>query len=247
MGVTGTRATVERRSRDAGRPHPGGRPRPAGVRGPRGVRRAPGGRGGLVRRRRHRRVRLRPRDARGPGTRRESGRWPEDLAAGVRRDDRARDHPEPHAGRVAARAAADPRLRAVHRAGHRGRRHDHRAAVDRPRRRPGRRARYRRLGGAVRHRRRPDLPRDHLPGAYFGEDGHPLRAFAIWEGGLGIWGAIALGGRGRLDRLPAPGHPAAGLRRRGRSRPADRPGDRPARATGSTTSSTAAAPTCRGA
>ena len=26
--------------------------------------------------------------------------------------------------------------------------------------------------------------------------GHPLRAFAIWEGGLGIWGAIALGGVG---------------------------------------------------
>jgi phosphatidylglycerol---prolipoprotein diacylglyceryl transferase len=34
------------------------------------------------------------------------------------------------------------------------------------------------------------------PRAYFGEGGHPLRAFAIWEGGLGIWGAIALGGVG---------------------------------------------------
>jgi prolipoprotein diacylglyceryl transferase len=34
------------------------------------------------------------------------------------------------------------------------------------------------------------------PRAYFGEDGDPLRAFAIWEGGLGIWGAIALGGVG---------------------------------------------------
>jgi prolipoprotein diacylglyceryl transferase len=34
------------------------------------------------------------------------------------------------------------------------------------------------------------------PGPYFGEGGHPLRAFAIWEGGLGIWGAIALGGVG---------------------------------------------------
>jgi prolipoprotein diacylglyceryl transferase len=34
------------------------------------------------------------------------------------------------------------------------------------------------------------------PRAYFGEGGEPLRAFAIWEGGLGIWGAIALGGVG---------------------------------------------------
>ena len=34
------------------------------------------------------------------------------------------------------------------------------------------------------------------PRAYFGEHGDPLRAFAIWEGGLGIWGAIALGGVG---------------------------------------------------
>ena len=31
------------------------------------------------------------------------------------------------------------------------------------------------------------------PGPYFGEGGHPLDAFKIWEGGLGIWGAIALG------------------------------------------------------
>ncbi len=34
------------------------------------------------------------------------------------------------------------------------------------------------------------------PQAYFGEGGEPLRAFAIWEGGLGIWGAIFLGGVG---------------------------------------------------
>jgi len=31
---------------------------------------------------------------------------------------------------------------------------------------------------------------------YFGSGGHPLDAFKIWEGGLGIWGAIALGGVG---------------------------------------------------
>jgi prolipoprotein diacylglyceryl transferase len=34
------------------------------------------------------------------------------------------------------------------------------------------------------------------PEPYFGEGGDPLRAFAIWEGGLGVWGAIALGGVG---------------------------------------------------
>jgi prolipoprotein diacylglyceryl transferase len=34
------------------------------------------------------------------------------------------------------------------------------------------------------------------PEPYFGRGGDPLRAFAIWEGGLGVWGAIALGGVG---------------------------------------------------
>lgn len=34
------------------------------------------------------------------------------------------------------------------------------------------------------------------PDAYFGEGGDPLKAFAIWEGGLGIWGAVAFGAVG---------------------------------------------------
>ncbi|HEY9366827.1 prolipoprotein diacylglyceryl transferase [Streptomyces sp.] len=34
------------------------------------------------------------------------------------------------------------------------------------------------------------------PDAYFGEHGEPIRALYVWEGGLGIWGAIALGGVG---------------------------------------------------
>ena len=34
------------------------------------------------------------------------------------------------------------------------------------------------------------------PQAYFGPGGQPLRALAIWEGGLGIWGAVALGALG---------------------------------------------------
>jgi prolipoprotein diacylglyceryl transferase len=34
------------------------------------------------------------------------------------------------------------------------------------------------------------------PEPYFGDGGEPLHALYIWEGGLGIWGAIALGGVG---------------------------------------------------
>lgn len=34
------------------------------------------------------------------------------------------------------------------------------------------------------------------PDAYFGEGGRPIDAFKIWNGGLGIWGAVALGALG---------------------------------------------------
>ncbi|MCZ3386038.1 MAG: prolipoprotein diacylglyceryl transferase [Actinomycetia bacterium] len=34
------------------------------------------------------------------------------------------------------------------------------------------------------------------PAAYFGSDGNPVDALRIWEGGLGIWGAVVLGGVG---------------------------------------------------
>lgn len=34
------------------------------------------------------------------------------------------------------------------------------------------------------------------PQPYFGEGGHPIDALKIWHGGLGIWGAIALGALG---------------------------------------------------
>src|SRR4030095_13036287 len=34
------------------------------------------------------------------------------------------------------------------------------------------------------------------PGDYFGAGGEPIRAFYIWEGGLGIWGAVAGGALG---------------------------------------------------
>ncbi|KRE52926.1 prolipoprotein diacylglyceryl transferase [Phycicoccus sp. Soil748] len=36
------------------------------------------------------------------------------------------------------------------------------------------------------------------PQPYFGEGGHPIRALYIWQGGLGIWGAISLGALGAL-------------------------------------------------
>jgi prolipoprotein diacylglyceryl transferase len=49
------------------------------------------------------------------------------------------------------------------------------------------------------------------PDAYFGADGDPLQAFAIWEGGLGIWGAISFGGLGawiacRRRGIPLPAY-----------------------------------------
>ncbi|MQY25411.1 Prolipoprotein diacylglyceryl transferase [Nocardia sp. RB56] len=44
---------------------------------------------------------------------------------------------------------------------------------------------------------------------YFGAGGHPMNAFRVWEGGLGIWGAVFLGGVGawigcRSYRIPLP-------------------------------------------
>jgi prolipoprotein diacylglyceryl transferase len=34
------------------------------------------------------------------------------------------------------------------------------------------------------------------PDAYFGPDGDPIKALYVWQGGLGIWGAVVLGGIG---------------------------------------------------
>ena len=65
------------------------------------------------------------------------------------------------------------------------------------------------------------------PQPYFGEGGDPLKAFAIWEGGLGIWGGIAFGGVGAWIACRR-GAPAARLRRRRRPGPAAGAGHRPA-------------------
>ncbi|WP_435244501.1 prolipoprotein diacylglyceryl transferase [Streptomyces sioyaensis] len=46
---------------------------------------------------------------------------------------------------------------------------------------------------------------------YFGPNGHPLDAFKVWQGGLGIWGAVALGAVGawigcRRRGIPLPAY-----------------------------------------
>jgi len=47
------------------------------------------------------------------------------------------------------------------------------------------------------------------PQPYFGTGGEPLDAFKIWQGGLGIWGAVALGGVGAWIALHRRGLPLA--------------------------------------
>ncbi|HEY3199438.1 MAG TPA: prolipoprotein diacylglyceryl transferase family protein, partial [Actinomycetes bacterium] len=47
------------------------------------------------------------------------------------------------------------------------------------------------------------------PDPYFGDGGHPWEAFAIWKGGIGIWGAISMGALGawiacRRQGVPLP-------------------------------------------
>jgi prolipoprotein diacylglyceryl transferase len=47
------------------------------------------------------------------------------------------------------------------------------------------------------------------PDAYFGAGGHPVKALYVWQGGLGIWGAVVLGGVGawigcRRNGIPFP-------------------------------------------
>lgn len=49
------------------------------------------------------------------------------------------------------------------------------------------------------------------PQPYFGDGGHPLDAFKVWEGGLGIWGAVALGALGAWFGARCEGVPFAVL------------------------------------
>jgi Prolipoprotein diacylglyceryl transferase len=76
---------------------------------------------------------------------------------------------------------------------------------------------------------------------YFGEGGAgPIAALRIWDGGLGIWGAVALGGVGawiacRFRRSATRSHPASFSRRRSAGS-----------GTTSTKNCSAARPRCRG-
>ncbi|CAA9268481.1 MAG: Prolipoprotein diacylglyceryl transferase, partial [uncultured Blastococcus sp.] len=138
-----------------------------------------------------------------------------------------RRHPQPHAGCVGTGAAADPRLRLVHRGRHRRGRPAHRAPVGGPRRRPGRRAGHRRLGGAVRDHRRPDLPRDLQPPRLLRRGRRPGAGVRHLGGRPRHLGRHRAGRRRCLDRLPPARDPAAGLRRRAGARAAGGAGHRP--------------------
>ena len=92
----------------------------------------------------------------------------------------------------------------------------------------GRGQRHRALGGAVRPGRRPALPRDHRPRPLLRRRAStPINALYVWRGGLGIWGAIALGAVGVWIGAPTQGHPGAAAARRAGSRRPGRPGHRP--------------------
>ena len=156
--------------------------------------------------------------------------------------------PSPVRGRLAPRPAPDPRLRAVHHPRHRRRDLDRRAPLGRPRR-PARARSPTSRSGRCRSASSAAGSTTWSPTTtlYFGAGGDPIEALYVWQGGLGIWGAIALGGARRLDRRPAQGHPAAADGRRAGARHRWSPRRSAAGATGSTRSCSASRPTCPGA
>ena len=154
--------------------------------------------------------------------------------------------PQPGRGRLAPRAAPAARLRAVHHRRHRAGGVARRAALGRPRRPPRRRHRDRDLDGAVRHHRRPDLPRDH-------HAGRVLRRPAASRCTRSTSGRAGSASGARSPSAAwAPGSAAAAAASRCRRsptrwRPAS-PSRRPSGgwATTSTRSCSAGPPTCRG-
>ena len=157
-------------------------------------------------------------------------------------------HPEPGraawhigpAGRLVPRVLPGPRLRAVHPGGHRARRLDHPAAASpsagarrsRPSTSPPTRCRSASSAAGSTTSSPPRSPTSARAGTRIGR-------FYIWEGGLGIWGAVALGALGRLDRLPPPRGARSSTSPTARPRASPWPRPSAAGATGSTTSSTA--------
>ena len=250
MGVTGTRATVGDAARDAGRPHPGGRDRPAGrasasacsdgaqaaevaafadgvIVGSAFVRGCWSGRG-LDGRARPRR---------------------EDLAEGSALDDSCAVDPQPR--RRASGTSARCPIRAYALciiAGIVAAVWLERDALGRPRRR-GRATSldiavwavpFGIVGGRLYH-----VITAHEP--YFGAGGHPLRRLRDLGGRPRHLGRDRPRRRRRLDRLPAPRHPAAAVRRRAGARARWSPRPSAGWATGSTRSCSAGRRRCRGA
>ena len=166
----------------------------------------------------------------GRGRRRRPGadRGPRREASRLRAHDVLAAIPSPTQGVWELGPLPHPRLRAVHRRRHRRRRLAHREALGGPRRSARRRARHRRLGGAVRHHRRPALPRDLQPPPVLRRGRRPAAGLRHLGGRPRHLGRDRPGRGRRVDRLPPARHPAAGLRRRRRTRPAGRAGDRPA-------------------
>ena len=143
-------------------------------------------------------------------------------------DDDHRFHPEPVRGRGAPRAAAASWLRAVHRP----RRHRRGLIIAERRLRargaPGARPRPGDLGGAVRHHRRPALPRHHHAGSVL-RQGRPPRSRRCTSGAA----ASASGARspavalGAVSSLPPSRDSVQHRRRCRRARPRGGAGDRP--------------------
>ena len=106
--------------------------------------------------------------------------------------------------------------------------------------------RRRGLGGAVRHHRRPDLPRGHQLAAVLRRRRAPGRRPEDLGGRARHLGRGRPRRRRRVDRLPPAGRRAAAVRRRARARACWSPRPWGAGATGSTRSCSAGPPPCRG-
>ena len=130
---------------------------------------------------------------------------------------------------LAARAGADPGLRALHHRRHRAGLLGDGAPAAAARRRARCGARHRRLGGAGGHHRRPHLPRDHLTGEILRRRWRPDEGVRHLGGRSRHLGRRRRWRARRLDRGPTARHPVRGGGRRAGTRAAAGPGGRPAR------------------
>ena len=163
-------------------------------------------------------------------------------------DDVARVFPQPAAGRLAPRAVAHSRLRAVHHHRHHRRAGDRRPALGGPRRPARRDLRHRAVGGAVRLDRRPALSPGHRLADVFGPGRRRARGRRC-ESGTAAWASGARWRSAASARGSAAG--AAEFRCRPSATRSPRESSWRRRSAGSATtstrSSTAGRPRCRGA